>query len=55
MPARLEKDETQRRRNINLADKYAKIAKKLGYGNMSEGIRRALLIAEDCRVKNDLT
>lgn len=38
---RIEKDE-QKRRNITLSDRLAKKAKKIGGGNLSEGIRKAL-------------
>lgn len=34
--------EQQRRRNISLSDRLAKIARDLGGGNVSEGIRLAL-------------
>jgi hypothetical protein len=33
---------TQSRRNITLSDRLAKKAKKIGNGNISEGIRQAL-------------
>jgi hypothetical protein len=38
---RMEKG-TQSRRNITLSDRLAKKAKRIGNGNISEGIRRAL-------------
>jgi post-segregation antitoxin (ccd killing protein) len=38
---RLEKDE-QKRRNITLSDRLAEKARKIGGGNISEGIRKAL-------------
>lgn len=38
---RIEKAE-QKRRNITLSDRLAKKAKKIGNGNISEGIRKAL-------------
>ncbi|MCP5428558.1 MAG: hypothetical protein H6966_09870 [Chromatiaceae bacterium] len=38
---RLER-ELQRRRNINLSDRLAEKARKIGNGNISEGIRKVL-------------
>lgn len=35
-------DETQKRRNITLSDRLADIAKTIGDGNISVGIRMAL-------------
>lgn len=34
--------EPQKRRNISLSDRLAEKAKKIGNGNISEGIRKAL-------------
>ena len=38
---RIEKGD-QKRRNISLSDRLAEKAKKIGNGNISEGIRKAL-------------
>jgi hypothetical protein len=40
-------DEVQKRRNISLSNRLAEKARKLGNGNISEGLRRALESAND--------
>ena len=38
--------EDQKRRQVYLSDQMVELARKLGRGNISEGIRRALALAQ---------
>jgi len=40
--------EEQKRRNISLSDRLAAMAREIGNGNISEGIRKALEAFEEC-------